>query len=66
MLDGTLFFVKSARYGKPEEDASSVFFLSSFPHIAHPGQSEVSRRHSLMFSLPCITGILHCTPFRSG
>ena len=28
MLDGTLFFVKSARYGKPEEDASSVFFFS--------------------------------------
>ena len=29
MLDGTLFFVKSARYGKPKEDASSVFFLST-------------------------------------
>ena len=27
MLDGTLFFVKSARYGKPKEDASSVFFF---------------------------------------
>ena len=27
MLDGTLFFVKSARCGKPGKDASSVFFL---------------------------------------
>ena len=27
MLDGTLFFVKSARYGKPKKDASSAFFF---------------------------------------
>ena len=27
MLDGTLFFVKSARCGKPGKDASSVFFF---------------------------------------
>ena len=31
MLDGTLFFVKSARYGKPKEDASSVFFFIITP-----------------------------------
>lgn len=30
MLDGALFFVKSARYGKSDKNACSVFFFRYF------------------------------------
>ena len=35
MLDGTLFFVKSARYGKPDKDFARLFyaFLLYFKEI---------------------------------